>query len=106
MTKTVSITSNMTNENGTAVKNQYLVTGIGWIGFKSYNTPICRYDFETKKLTLSNDWDYSKTTTKYFKRFLNAIYNSAGITYGTKKQFLETINENPDIIVVDNMDMM
>ena len=38
--------------------------------FFSYNSYIANYNFETKKLVLFNNWDYSRTTLKYLYKFL------------------------------------
>lgn len=58
------------------------------VEFISYNTLIARYNMKTSTLTLNLDWwDYSNTTRKYFKQFINS-YTS--LEYTTKKDFVNT----------------
>lgn len=39
--------------------------------FKSYGTNIAIYDVFKKELTLTEDWEYSRTTLKYLRQFIN-----------------------------------
>ena len=39
--------------------------------FYSYGTLIATYEEETRRLTLTEYYDYSRTTSKYLKIFLN-----------------------------------
>ena len=56
---------------GNAVPNQYLVTIGDYIYFQSYKTVIAKINRTTNEVTLSEDWDYSRTTVKYLNRFLS-----------------------------------
>lgn len=72
----------MTNNNGQAVKNQFIITeeGRGALGnftkreiFQSYETIIAVKTYwpdETRIELDANSWDYSKTTGKYRNLFL------------------------------------
>jgi hypothetical protein len=58
------------------VKNFYhlnqFVLDKDWISiFQSYNSTICIIDYFNKVITFWNDYNYSKTTTKHLKLFLN-----------------------------------
>ena len=56
---------------GDAVPNQFLVTIGYFIYFQSYQTVIAKINRTTNEVTLSEDWDYSRTTVKYLNRFLS-----------------------------------
>lgn len=43
--------------------------------FYSYGTLIATYEEETRRLTLTEYYDYSRTTSKYLKVFLNDYCN-------------------------------
>lgn len=66
---------NMTNRNGRAVPNQFIIddfmldTGKSVMYFQSYDSIIAR--IEDGQVTLDiNNWDYSKTTGRYRNQFL------------------------------------
>ena len=74
-----------------ANKNQFLITyydsGVKYWMFQSYSSLICVYCPSTKELLLNaSKWDYSKTTIKHFKMFINewTCYN-----YDDKAQFIK-----------------
>ena len=56
---------------GNAVANQYMVTIGDFIYFQSYHTVIAKINRTKNEVTLSEDWDYSRTTVKYLNRFLS-----------------------------------
>lgn len=56
---------------GEPVKNQYVITLDKYYVFYSYNSLIAIYDREHTKLVLGCDFDYSVTTLKYLKQFLD-----------------------------------
>ena len=51
------------------VKNQFVISDNGNTYFQSYNSIIVKRDINNK-ITLGNNWDYSKTTGKYRNLFL------------------------------------
>lgn len=51
--------------------NQFVIATPNAKFFQSYNSVVCKIDNDTRKVTLSNHWDYSVTTRKYLYRFLN-----------------------------------
>jgi len=68
-TKVYNLTS---NRSGRSVANQYeIITKDNYI-FQSYNSIIAKVNRKTNQITLDNYyWDYSVTTLKYLKQFLN-----------------------------------
>lgn len=56
---------------GDAVKNQYVITLNNYYVFYSYRSLIAIYNKEHNILTLGHDFDYSVTTLKYLKQFLD-----------------------------------
>ena len=52
------------------VKNQFVISDNGNTYFQSYNSIIVKRDINNK-ITLGNDWNYSKTTERYRNLFLN-----------------------------------
>ena len=52
------------------VKNQFVISDNGNTYFQSYNSIIVKRDINNK-ITLGNNWDYSKTTGRYRNLFLN-----------------------------------
>jgi len=75
--------------------NQYIIDVGNLVIFQSYTTMIACYDSGSGKLYLDPYWEYSKTTMKYFKRFLE---EETRIEYGTKKDFEKRLMED-DIIM-------
>lgn len=72
-------------------KNQFVITysinGVTYWAFQSYYSLICIYCPSTKEMLLNNSkWDYSKTTLKHLKIFINewTCYN-----YENKAQFMK-----------------
>lgn len=75
--------------------NQYVVIEGDKKVFQSYNTVIAIYDMFTQELLLNgSEWQYSKTTMKYFKDFVN--YETKFI-YESKKQFEKAIETDVQI---------
>ena len=62
--------TNLTSpRTGKAVANQFYITTYNGAYFKSYDSVVAWVD-NKGKVTLSYDWDYSNTTTKYLYQFL------------------------------------
>lgn len=49
--------------------NQFILRERGKNTFYSYESKIATLDNEKNKITLFDDFDYSRTTNKYFKKF-------------------------------------
>lgn len=61
----------------------------------SYDTTICKFDCTTKKLYLNTfKWDYSQTTLKHLKHFINQYTD---YEYINKQQFEKEALKNNDI---------
>lgn len=86
------------NEKGNAVKNQIIINNQTSVTFQSYDSKIATYYFNDGMLVLYGDtWDYSDTTRKYFKTFINKFthYN-----YENKNQWIDLINQSEGKISV------
>ena len=60
--------SNMTSSSGHKVANQFIIHGVDFGLFQSYQSPIAmRYNGKTY---LFRDWDFSRTTGKYRNQYL------------------------------------
>lgn len=77
-------------------KNNLLISKIdNIIYFTSYKTTICKYNTITKKININAMfWDYSQTTLKQLKHFIN---NYTDFNYENKKQFEREIQNNINI---------
>ena len=85
-----------------ANKNQFVITYVDGnktlLFFQSYRSLVAVYDTEDKTLYVSwQYWDYSKTTSKHFKMFVNEF---TPYTYDTKAQFIKEIKNNPHIELI------
>ena len=68
-TKVQNLTS---NRSGRPVANQYEITTKDNYIFQSYNSIIAKVNRRTNQITLDDYyWDYSVTTLRYLKQFLN-----------------------------------
>lgn len=67
--------SNMKSpRSGQPVANQYMIEDGDKVYFQSYQTTIAKWDKEERELTLDRDsWDYSVTTLKYLKEFMQEV---------------------------------
>ncbi len=64
---------NLENTNGRIVPNQFVIYGNdGTINFQSYQTFIA--EIKNHKLTLTDDFDYSNTTSRHTKNFIKNFY--------------------------------
>lgn len=90
---------NMTSPNGNKVANQFLLYEEEGVTFQSYKSGIATILDVTPKILLLYDdmWDYSNTTRKYFKQFINEY---TPFNYVDKQQWLKEIKENDLIEVV------
>lgn len=78
--------SNLVNERGNRVANQFVIENENSIAFQSYDSIVCEIrpasmGFE-KVVVLGKDWDYSRTTTKHLGNFLKQ--NNLEYLAGTK----------------------
>lgn len=67
--------------------NQFVVYAGGVVAFISYHTLIC--ELHGDKLILNEDyWDYSNTTRKHFKKFINEYTR---FNYENRMQWIKEI---------------
>lgn len=80
------------------IKNNYVILEEEqYIRLYSYRTYIGQYNYETKKLEISGRyWDYSNTTLKHVKNFIDYYTN---FEYKTKKAFEKLIENDENIEV-------
>ena len=82
---------NMTSSKGNTVPNQFIIVDDkGTIYFQSYQTIIAKK--EQGIITLDNQWDYSRTTSKYLYQFLDS--NRKGIENHIKAGIYKLDNLN------------
>jgi len=92
---------NMINSRGNTIANQFIIRDFNRTCFQSYRSLIAEYSEDTTDLKIYTDWDYSRTTMKYLKQFINEETN---YTYENKKQFEKLIEENENIIILCKAD--
>lgn len=71
--------------------NCFQINGEYWIFCQSYNSLVAMYSYRSGKLILGRKWDYSRTTLKHLKLFLNQLtpeYENL-----TKKDLLKLLDE-------------
>lgn len=80
-------------------KNNFTILkdNINNIIFFSYNQQIATFDKYNNKLYINNLWNYSQTTLKQFKNFINEYTT---FLYNNKKDFEIEIKNNKDIILM------
>lgn len=63
---------NLEGRNGRAVVNQFVIFDDNRKTFQSYDSTIIKVEWHDDfcEVNIGRDWDYSRTTTKYFKMFL------------------------------------
>jgi hypothetical protein len=80
---------------GNPVANQYEIKTKDNYIFQSYNSIIAKRNRETHKITLdSYYWDYSVTTLKYLKQFLNTNMSKKEIQKAIETGQIKTANLN------------
>lgn len=75
----------------TIKNNQFVIINGNIVAFQSYKTIIAIYDKDTRNLQISNKWNFSRTTSKYFYQFLR---DYCSIYISTKKDFEFYLKEN------------
>jgi hypothetical protein len=90
---------NMISQKGHKVANQFKIFATDKTTFQSYDSVVCDWNGTTLYL-YDNVWDYSNTTRKYFKSFLEEETN---INYESRKDFIKQIETNPNIVVIQEV---
>lgn len=60
----------MTNQNGNAWANQFVIQKTGATILQSYNSLVVLVDYTFKRLGFGDDYDYSNTTARAVSKFL------------------------------------
>lgn len=82
-------------KSGRAISNQFIINNGNDYVFQSYLSLIASYNDDTKVLLVSDKWNYSKTTLKYFYQFLREY---TPYIVRTKQEFERIIKNNEDKI--------
>lgn len=91
-TKVHNLTS---NRSGRPVANQYEITTKDNYIFQSYNSIIAKVNRKTNQITLDDYyWDYSVTTLRYLKQFLNISLTKDEIKRNIDTGMYKTSNLN------------
>lgn len=86
--------------SGRAVPNQFVIKDDNRKVFQSYDSTIveARWNTEYCEVRIGRDWDYSRTTTKYFKIFL---INEVGFTDEEVERIEKELKKGRDGITID-----
>ena len=82
--------NNIVNNNGNKVANQFVIYDDikGEKHFQSYNSLVCIVSHTKNTIIFGRDWDYSNTTMRHLRKFLqdeaNIDLNSTGIRKAIK----------------------
>lgn len=71
-------------------KNQFVIDWENKTIFQSYDSTIAIIDYSSKTITFWIDYDYSKTTSKHLKLFLNDYLS---FYYDSKKELEKAIKD-------------
>lgn len=85
--------SNMFSSNGNQVPNQFIIDNGNKIAFQSYNTIIAIKE-NGKVILDSNALEYSNTTLKYLKQFLNTNESKRSLYAKIESGFYTTSDLN------------
>ena len=92
---------NMKSPRGHEVANQFILVSEDKTTFQSYKSVVCEWNRIKEVLYLYGSvWDYSATTRKYFKEFVNS---ETSLNYENKQKWLKEIENNINIIEVQEV---
>lgn len=88
----------MINSKAIPLAPNHVIIKVGnELHFYSYDSYICTYNINSNYLTLKNNmWNYSYTTRKYFKQFVNEYTK---LSYKSKDEFIKMM-DMPNIVNV------
>lgn len=91
---------NLENKSGRVVVNQFVIKDGDRKVFQSYDSTIVEAKWYTDfcEVNIGYDWDYSRTTTKYFKMFL---IDEVGFTDEEVEQIKKKLRKGHDYIVIN-----
>lgn len=61
---------NLTNADGKAQANQFVIMEMTTTVFQSYESTIAHIDGSSRIITIGRDWNYSRTTAKHLYEFM------------------------------------
>lgn len=65
--------TNITNNRGRKVPNQFMIENGNIYTFQSYNSVIAVVNFDKSTITLGGDWNYGTTTSRYRNAFFEGL---------------------------------
>lgn len=91
---------NLEGQSGRAVVNQFIIKDDNRKVFQSYDSVIVEAKWHTDlcEVNIGYDWNYSRTTTKYFKMFLT---DEVGFTDEEVEQIKKELRKGHDTITID-----
>lgn len=90
---------NLVGNSGRAVANQFVIKDDNRKVFQSYDSTIVEVKWHDDfcEVNIGCDWDYSKTTIKYFKMFL---IDEVGFTDKEAEQIKKELRKGRDYITI------
>lgn len=93
--------------SGTSMVNQLVINEGRKTWFQSYDSTIIEIDRELQKITVGCDWDYSITTTRCLKQFLNEeMHWSSKEVDEFKKKLRKAQSSDDNIFVFNNFSII
>lgn len=91
---------NLEGRSGRAVPNQFVIKDGDRKVFQSYDSTIVEVKWHTDfcEVNIGYNWDYSRTTTKYFKMFL---MDEVGFTDEEVEQIKKELRKGHNYILVN-----
>lgn len=65
--------TNITNNRGRKVPNQFIIENGNVYTFQSYDSVIAVVDFDNSTITIGGDWNYSATTSRHRNAFFDRL---------------------------------
>lgn len=90
---------NLEGKSGRAVANQFVIKDDNRKVFQSYDSAIVEVKWHNDfcEVNIGCDWDYSRTTSKYFKIFL---MDEVGFTDKEVEQIKKELRKGHDFITI------
>lgn len=99
----MKVTNLTSTRSGAKVANQFMVTDGNVEYFQSYETVIAKRD--NYVLTISSDYNYSNTTSKYFKQWLVEEWRWTTKEVDTLKKMLRDMHDGDvDYITIGSIE--
>lgn len=91
---------NLEGKSGKIVPNQFVIKDDNRKVFQSYDSTIVEVKWHADfcEVNVGYDWDYSRTTSKYFKMFL---IDEVGFTDKEVEQIKKELRKGHDYIIIN-----